>query len=159
MHSGKFLGSSSLRFSASPIDAKALLTNALDQISRRFSMPLADVRKLVAASDDFVSGDLTPAAAISPASAAVSAETLVVDAIHELRPGGGGSIVPIVELRRFLEFKLGREAFNSALQQLERDGKIDFTLHPDPASLDDSARQDLTLDERGKIYDMLIVRR
>ncbi len=165
MHSGKFLGSSSVRYSASLIDAKALLANAVDQIARRFSMPLADVRNLVAASDDFAESFTNTVSANSPtngpskADAAVSAETLVNDAIHELRPGGGGSIVPIIELRRFLEFKLGRESFNSALQKMERDGMIDFTLHPDPASLDDSARQDRTLGDRGKIYDMLIVRR
>jgi len=165
MHSGKFLGSNSVRFSASPIDARAMLENALDQIARRFSISLPDVRKLAAASDDYAdaasasSRAINPSETSSPAEALLSAETLIMDAIHELRPGGGGSIVPIVELRRFLEFKLGRDAFNFALQQMERDGQIDFTLHPDPASLDDSARQDRTLDDRGKIYDMLIVRR
>jgi len=36
----------------------------------------------------------------------IRAQSLITEALHELRPGGGGSIVPIVELRRFLEFKL-----------------------------------------------------
>lgn len=165
MHSGKFLGSSSLRFSASPIDAKALVSNALDQIARRFSISVADVRKLAGVADGFAEAASAGSAANDPAGdgsakqSAVSAETLVIDAVQELRPGGGASIVPIVELRRFLAFKLVGEAFNSALQRMERNGQVDFTLHPDPASLDDSARQDRMLDDGGKIYDMLIVRR
>lgn len=157
MHSGRFLGGTSDRFSASPIDARALLENALDRIASRFSMSPSDVRKLIgpATHSSHQTSAETPAVAETP----VRAQSLIAEAIHELRPGGGGSIVPIVELRRFLEFKLSREAFDSALQQMERDGQIDFTLHPDPTSLDDSARQDRTLDDRGKIYDMLIVRR
>jgi len=157
MHSGRFLGGTSDRFSASPIDARALLENALDRIASRFSMSPSDVRKLVGpvTHSTHQAPAETPAVAETP----IRAQSLITEALHELRPGGGGSIVPIVELRRFLEFKLGREAFDSALQQMERDGQIDFTLHPDPTSLDDSARQDRTLDDRGKIYDMLIVRR
>ena len=157
MHSGRFLGGTSDRFSASPLDARAVLENALDRIANRFSLSPSDVRKLIEPGAN--STDQAPAATAEVVETPIQAQSLITEAIHELRPGGGGSIVPIVELRRFLEFKLSREAFDSALRQMERDGQIDFTLHPDPTSLDDSARQDRTLDDRGKIYDMLIVRR
>ncbi|MCM2369020.1 hypothetical protein [Aporhodopirellula aestuarii] len=156
LHSGQFLGSRSTRYSASPFDAQAVLDNAIEQIARRFSTTPDQVRLLVAeAAEPPVQQDTVPAR-----------ESLILDAISELRPGcgvseggGGGTIVPIAELRRFLNFKIDGDSFDDTLRALERDGRIDFTVHPDPMSLSEDDRQDRLAGEGGKVYDMLIVRR
>ncbi|EMI57516.1 hypothetical protein [Rhodopirellula sallentina] len=154
LHSGRFLGSRSMRYSATPVDAQALLDNAIDQIARRFSTSPADVRSLLV-EDDQPQLEETSA---SPESA--SHESLIMDAISEMRPGGGGgTIVPIAELRRYLNFKIDRDMFDETLRTLERSGRIDFTVHPDPMSLGDDDRQDRLLGEGGTVYDMLVVRR
>ncbi len=155
LHSGRFLGSRSMRYSASPVDAQALLDNAIEQIARRFSTSPTEVRLLVTpAEDSLVRG------AENSQEALVTQETLVMEAISELRPGaGGGTIIPIAELRRYLEFKLSGDLFDSALRALEREGRIDFTVHPDRESLGDDGRRERLAGEGGKIYDMLIVRR
>ncbi|MFG0254324.1 MAG: hypothetical protein ACF787_04405 [Rhodopirellula sp. JB053] len=154
LHSGRFLGSRSMRYSATPVDAQALLDNAIEQIARRFSKSSADVRSLLVP-DDQPQLEEPSASPESP-----SPESLVMDAIAEMRSGGGGgTIVPIAELRRYLNFKIDRDVFDETLHTLERSGRIDFTLHPDPMSLGDDDRQDRLLGEGGTVYDMLVVRR
>lgn len=148
LHTGRFLGGRSLRYSASPVDARALLDNAIEQIARRFAMPRDRVTSLLAEAEASPSVDAEP-----------SHDSLVLEAIGELSRDRDGQIIPIAELRRFLEFKLGRDRFNATLRDLERRGLVDFTVHPDPGSLGESARHDRTLTEGGKVYDMLIVRR
>jgi hypothetical protein len=179
MHCGKFLGSTSFRYSASPLDARAVMINAIDQIAKRFSLSVADVRSLVNPAVNITAAVTDQAASATPqviafpvASApdavggqstvvnrAEEARLLVLEALNELRPGGGGSILSLVELRRFLEFKLSGEEFNVALRDLEQTGVVDLTLHPDPASLSDSDKGSYMLGALGPVYDMVIVRR
>jgi hypothetical protein len=138
-----------MRYSASPVDAQALLDNAIEQIARRFSTSPTEVRLLVTPAEDSQVRDTE-----------TSQESLVMETILELRPGsGGGTILPISELRRYLEFKLSGDSFDFALRALERKGRIDFTVHPDRQSLGEDGCRERLAGEGGKIYDMLIVRR
>jgi DNA-binding HxlR family transcriptional regulator len=148
LHTGQFLGGRSPRYSASPVDARALLENAIEQIARRFSMPVGHVKSLLAETELSPSTDAEP-----------TPDSLVMEAIAELGRDRDGQIIPIAELRRFLEFKLGRDTFNATLRDMERRGLVDFTVHPDPGSLGEAGRIDRMLTEGGKVYDMLIVRR
>ncbi len=169
LRSGKFLGSRAVRYSSDPIDAMAVAGNALEQIAKRFSLSQDQLRQLVAKQ--------LSAFGVSPAGEQDTDEIVAVvrdgrgtnvddgateliwDAIAELCPEGGGSIVPIAQLRRVLAFKVDRETLDESLRSLESDGRIDFTVHPDPGGLTKDQRGDLLSDHAGKVFDMLIVRR
>lgn len=162
LHTGRFLGNRTQRYSSSPFGPEALLDNAIQQIAKRCSISVDQVRQLVNASPQ-VTETNTDVAGSHTTEPTESSAALIMDAIALIHPGElvAGAIVPIVELRRALEFKLAGEAFDAALLQLERDAKVDLTVHPDPASLGALDRQNrmLTGDGFGKVYDMLIVRR
>ena len=149
LQQGRFLGSSSQRISSSPFDAQALLDDAVEQIARRFSISVASVRALALER-------VEPAAEPLPAVDA-SADDLVIGAIAELRPGDA-NLVSIAELRRYLAWRLDREAFDAAILRLEHDAKIDLTIHPDAGSLTEQERHERMLGSRSEVYDIVIVR-
>lgn len=169
LHAGKFLGSRAVRYSADPIDAAAVASNAMAQIAKRFSMSTVELQQLVA--DRSVDPSESPIAVQAASNLAVNevgractaairdAADLIWDTIGELCPEGGGSIVPIAEVRRVLAFKVDRETLDESLHSLEHDGRIDFTVHPDPSGLTSDQRRDQLTDRTGKVFDMLIVRR
>lgn len=169
LHAGKFLGSRAVRYSADPIDAAAVASNAMAQIVKRFSMSTAEIKQLFAGPSDvqYESGtcrgrDSNLAADEvdrQHAGSSLDASELIWDAIGELCPEGGGSIVPIAEVRRVLAFKVDRETLDESLWSLERDGRLDFTVHPDPSGLTSDHRRDQLTDRSGRVFDMLIIRR
>lgn len=169
LHAGKFLGSRAVRYSADPIDAAAVASNAIAQIAKRFSVSTGEIQQLFAGRSDDpnesrISRDEDSDVAAGEmdrqrTGAIMDGSELIWDAIGELCPGGGGGIVPIAEVRRVLAFKVDRETLDESLWSLERDGRLDFTVHPDPSVLTSDQRRDQLTDRSGKVFDMLIIRR
>ena len=157
---GSLLVGRSVRYSASPIDERVLLNDAIERIANRFKTTPVAIQRLMV--DEFQKQSVTYAETASKPDAHESIDSptdFVLVWIKEHCIENSTDQVSLASVRRSLEFKLNPSELENAIRTLRQTERIDLTVHPDPGSLEAEERSARMLTGESKVYDMVVLRR